>query len=195
MNSKAQQDLAYIREIMDESRSFATVGGNHFIIWGSVLSLALLGTWLRSRGVAWIEPLPLWLACVGGGWLLTFLSIRRRGELALAVHPSARQIRGAWIALGFAMTLTFFLGTLSGSIALAAIPGLSAAFTGVGIYINGMLARIGWLRNLAFAWWACGAAMLLWTGNHTLVLLAVLMIALYVVPGVALNRMAARAGT
>jgi hypothetical protein len=38
--SQAQQDLAYIRQIMDESRSFATVGGNHFIIWGSVLSVA-----------------------------------------------------------------------------------------------------------------------------------------------------------
>ncbi len=193
MTTKAQQDLAFIREIMDESRSFATVGGNHFIVWGGVLSVALFATWLRTRGVALVSPAVVWLVCVATGWLLTAYVIRRQRAVALAVHPSASQIRSAWVALGIAMTLTFFLGTMSGSIALAAIPGLSAAFTGVGIHTNGMLARIGWLKNLAYAWWACGAAMLYWPGNYNYALLAVLMLALYVVPGFLLNGMAARA--
>lgn len=193
MNSKAAQDLAFIREIMDESRSFATVGGNHFIIWGGVLAIALFGTWLLSQGVRGLQALPLWLGCVALGWLLTAVLARRTRTRALTIHHSAGQIRGAWIALGIAMTLTFFLGTLRGSIALAAIPGLSAAFTGTGIYINGVLARISWLRNLALIWWICAAAMLWWTGSHNYLLLALLMLALYVAPGIALNRMAARA--
>ena len=191
-DTQAQQDLAFIRQIMDESRSFATIGGNHFIIWGSALALALFATWLAATGHAALSPMLIWLIAVGGGWLGTGDLIARQRRFASVAHPSGRMIRGAWMALGIAMTLTFFLGTWNGTIALAAIPGLSAAFTGVGIYVNGLLARIGWLRNLAVVWWLSAAAMLQWPGNYTYALLAVLMVALYVVPGIVLNRMATR---
>lgn len=192
-DSQAAQDLAYIRQIMDESRTFATIGGNHFIIWGSVLALALFGTWLVATGHAALRPDRLWLSCIGLGWLLTFLLRRKQMRLALSAHPSARLIGGSWLALGFAMTLSFFLGTWSGSISITAIPGLAAAFTGVGVYVNGMLARIDWLRNLALVWWASAATMLIWTGADSYAAMAALMIALYVIPGFVLNRMARRA--
>ena len=191
--SQAQQDLAFIRQIMDESRTFATVGGNHFIIWGSVLGLALFGTWGVASGHLSLPVGPIWLVCIGSGWALTYRFIRQQKVQAATLHPSARLIGGSWRALGIAMTLTFFLGTYRGSISIAAIPGLAAAFTGAGIYINGMLARIPWLRNLAYLWWASAAAMLIWTGAGTYALMAALMIALYVIPGFVLNRMARRA--
>lgn len=192
-DQQAQRDLAFIRQIMDESRSFATIGGNHFIIWGTVIALALLGTWLRTLGYATPPPLWIWLACVALGWVLTAVLIVRLRRFAAVVHPSGRAIGAAWTALGIAMTLSFFLGTGSDSIGLAAIPGLSAAFFGAGIYINGVLARIGWLRNLALLWWASAALMLYHPGRYSFALLAVLMLALYVVPGIALNCMARRA--
>jgi hypothetical protein len=191
--SQAQQDLAYIRQIMDESRSFATVGGNHFIIWGSVLALALAGTWLVASG-AWSASMSLlWLVCISAGWLLTAWLRWHQSRRALATHPSGINIAKSWMALGFAMTLSFFLGTWSGSLSVAAIPGMAAAFTGVGIYLNGLLARIPWLKNLAWVWWASAALMLIWRSNSVYALMAVLMLLLYVIPGVLLNRMAARA--
>lgn len=32
MQSSTEQDLAYIREIMDESRSFANIAGDYYIL-------------------------------------------------------------------------------------------------------------------------------------------------------------------
>ena len=42
--SKAAEDLAFIRKIMDESSSFAEAGGDQFVVWGAVTGLGMLGS-------------------------------------------------------------------------------------------------------------------------------------------------------
>ncbi|MDW8257817.1 MAG: hypothetical protein RML32_00065, partial [Gammaproteobacteria bacterium] len=66
MTQDAAADLAYIRKIMEESRSFADVGGFSFVWWGSLVGLAALGTWFVLTG-----RFPGGGAAVGALWTVT----------------------------------------------------------------------------------------------------------------------------
>ncbi len=193
MTSKAEQDLSYIREIIDESRSFASFAGDYYILWGVVAGVALLGNFAFAVGSLPWPPFYIWAICVAVGWAGTALLARRDRARDLAIHPSGRLIMLSWVGVGIAMAIALFAGSWSGSIRPPAIPGLAAVFIGLGMGLNGVLARIGWLRNLAVVWWLAALPMLLRPGGYTLLVFAVLVIALHVLPGIALNAMARRA--
>ncbi len=193
----AADDLAYIRQIMDESRAFAEVGGDSFILWGSVTSIGMFATWAiatkllpLSTGMIW----PVWAMVTAIGFIADAVIIRRRRR-QLAKHPSQAHIGGVWAALGISMLLLFFPGQYFGVIKPLAIPSIAASMLAVGVFMTGQLARITWLRNLSAAWWLASATMLAWPGVHTFLWYGLLLLALYVVPGFALNRMIKQAAT
>ena len=188
--SKAQQDLEFIRQIMDESRTFATISGNHFIVWGFAMGLGTLGMWLFTQQYLVVAPWVVWAVCVGVGWAATLWLRQRQQRTALQLHPSAVLVGQIWMSLGFTMTLMFFIGAGSGVLRGAAIPGIAAAIQGAGFFLNGSIARINWLRNLGFVWWAAACVLLMWSGSFVYLLFTALMWSLYVIPGILLNRLA-----
>lgn len=120
--------------------------------------------------------------------------MRRHAARTTVSHPSARLISMLWIAVGIAMTIAFFAGTWSGAVRPVSIPGLASVLIGVSAFMNGALARLLRLRNLAFVWWAGAGLMLYWPGLHVFAIFGMMMFALYVIPGFALNAIARRAG-
>lgn len=194
--SKAAEDLAFIRKIMDESSSFAEVGGDQFIVWGSVTGLAMLVTWaiaaryLPGTGTTiW----ALWFVALAVGFLLSYW--RSRQQQRRPVRSSAnRQIGAVWFAVGMPMLLLFFVGQSYELLRPQAIPATAAALLGTGVYLTGTLARIGWLRNLAFVWWVASIGLMLVHGATVFLVYGLLVLALYVLPGIKLSQMARRAG-
>lgn len=194
--SKAAEDLAFIRKIMDESSSFAEVGGDQFIVWGSVTGLAMLVTWaiaaryLPGTGTTiW----ALWFVALAVGFLLSYW--RSRQQRRRPVRSSAnRQIGAVWFAVGMPMLLLFFVGQSYELLRPQAIPATAAALLGTGVYLTGTLARIGWLRNLAFVWWVASIGLMLVHGATVFLVYGLLVLALYVLPGIKLSQMARRAG-
>jgi hypothetical protein len=194
--SKAAEDLAFIRKIMDESSSFAEAGGDYFVIWGAMTGLAMLATWaiashyLPGTGqVIWGG----WVAAFAAGSLLSYARGRRHKHSVVANNVN-RQIGAAWFAVGMPMLLLFFVGQSYGLLRPHSIPATAAALLGTGIYMTGTLAKIGWLRNLAFVWWVASIALMIVQGATVFLVYALLVFALYVLPGIKLNQMARRAG-
>ncbi len=190
------EDLAFIRRIMDESRSFAEVGGMHFVNWGSVTGFGMFATWGIAAGhlpgngrVIW----GLWVAALAAGFALAYLQGRKERSAPVR-HAVNRQIGAVWFAATMPMLLLFFVGQSFELIPPRAIPSIAAALLGTGIYLTGTLAKIGWLRNLAFAWWVASIGLMLVRGASVFLMYGLLIFALYVVPGFKLNQMAKRAG-
>jgi hypothetical protein len=194
--SKAAEDLAFIRKIMDESRSFAEVGGDQFVVWGSVTGLAMLVTW----GIA-ARYLPgtgntiwaLWFVALAVGFLLSYWRSRQQQRRPVS-NSANRQIGAVWFAVGMPMLLLFFVGQSYELLRPQAIPATAAALLGTGVYLTGTLARIGWLRNLAFVWWVASIGLMLVHGATVFLVYGLLVLALYVLPGIKLSQMARRAG-
>lgn len=191
---KAREDLAYIRELMAETRQATYVGGAYFIVWGLAIGLGLLFTWLF---VSKTLPLPFsgkatmmvtWAVAVGlGGVAMWWWPIRR--EQRMPVQSAGSRLIGlTWAAVGTSLMIVFFVGVGANSLPGYLMNPLSALFIGIGMFMTGTLAGLGWIRNLAFGWWFGGAVMLAAPGLWNLWMMALMLFALYLVPGIVLSR-------
>jgi hypothetical protein len=183
----AAADLAYIRQVMEQTRRYTAAKGVFFIIWGVAVSFALLLTWLQIIGELGGTNFEVWIGTMLAGWLLTLYFAWRQGREAAVPH-NAFLIGMNWTAVGIAMGLAYFVGVPMKSIGFQAVPGLSALFVGVGIFNTGHLAGIRWLAGVGVVWLVCGGLMLAWPGLHTLLFMAVLLFFGQIVPGVLLMR-------
>lgn len=180
----AQEELALIRRLMEESQR---VIGDHawpFIVWGLLITVALVLTYGVVAlgwplGLGWVWGLPM-----GAGWVLS-VWLGWRGRARTPAHTAAGQIlAGIWIGFGIAMTLLFFAGYFGGALPGRSIGGVAAMALGAAYFASGFVPGQSGLRQLAVGWWAGGLVMLLVPGTYTILLMAGLMVALQVVPGV-----------
>lgn len=189
MNSDdARADLAWIRRLMEDTRRATYVSGGYFIVWGIAIGLGLLATWLRIAGHWQVSPFASWIACLALGAAATFWLVRNERREPVEA-PAGRLIGQVWLAMGVSVLVLFFAGVGSGTLDGALMPALACTLTGGAVFLTGTLSGLGWLRGLAGAWWLGATAMLIWPGVHVLLLMGVMLLALYVIPGVVLIRL------
>jgi hypothetical protein len=192
---QAQQDLAFIRDLMQSARRATYLSGAFFIVWSIVSGLGLLGTWLlvtqqltlpfdSGIGVFW-----LWILMDVIGFIGTVLIIRRNHQRAVA-NPAGRMIGLSWFSIAVGILLISIVGGSSGTIPGELMCAISTIFIGMGVFNSGFLSGIQWLRNVAFAWWLGGALMLASPGLWNLWFMALLLFAFYFIPGIVLSRRA-----
>lgn len=188
----AREDLAYLRQLIEDTRQATYVSGQYFIVWGVAVGLGLVATWLGLRGELPISIFLAWIICMAAGGLGTFLLVRAECNLPVQTHAS-RVIGKVWMTMGISMMVLFFAGAATGRIDGHLMLPLSCLLIAGPFYVTGLLARLYWMQFLAFAWWLGAAVMLLWPGMYNLLLMGLLLFALYVVPGIILVRMNLRA--
>lgn len=180
------EDLAYIRDVLDATRAATRLSGSHYLLWGSLIGGGLLLTWLVLErwlpwpfgSIAWIWGAIVALGWAGTGWLLW-----RENERAPAVGRAARQMGLVWAGFGITALLLYFVGSVHGPVPAHALSGLMALCMGLAVWAVGLIAAIGWFRNLALLWWLGGALMLAWPGPHTVLALAAMLLLLFSLPG------------
>ncbi len=74
----ALQDLAYIRQVMEQTRRYTAAKGVFFIIWGVAVSLALLLTWLQITGSLGGSNFLVWGATMLAGITLAHATQMRK---------------------------------------------------------------------------------------------------------------------
>lgn len=186
-HTNAHEDLAYIRDLMDDTRRAAGLSGGYFVLWGLVVGIALVATWLQVVGFLPYRPLLTWVPCLALGALGQAVLVWR--DMGRPVKSRSGRLVGAvWMALGVTQSilLVAFLGfnTLPGHY----MPGIFSSLLGSGIFITGVLAGIPWLRYLGVAWWLGAFSMFAWPGDHVSLLMGGLLLVFYVVPGLVLIR-------
>lgn len=184
----AKEDLAYIREVMSQTQRYTAMSGSQLIFWGLLISVGCLGIWLLDNTANEIILAPLWLIIgIGGGIFSSWLGGREQRRAGVASW-AGKLLGHVWLACGMAYIVLLFIGPVFGPIPYQAGTGISAAITGIGIYLTGTLGGLAWLRNTAWIWWLAAAGMLIWASINTLLVFCGLLLLLYVVPGVLLTR-------
>lgn len=183
----ARNDLAYIREVMSQTRRFTAMSGNQLILWGLLIGLGCLSIWLLVGGPHAGVLGPIWLTIgIGGGLFSAWLGRYEQRRAGLASW-AGRLVGNVWLACGMGYVLLLFVGPMFGPLPHETGTGLAAAITGIGIFLTGTLSGIGWLRNTAWIWWLAAGFMLVRPGLYTLPLFCLLLLFLYVVPGILLS--------
>lgn len=188
--SNAYEDLAMVRQLMEETRELVCEHGKHFIVWGVLIVIALLATYARLVDLAALPVGWIWAAAGILGWIFSFWAGRRDIARAPVRTTAGRLLGGIWIGFGITATLIGVLGLYTGALAPYLLGGLEAALLGFAFFATSFVGRQRWLRWLALGWWAGSLVMLIWPGEHTLLLMAGLLVVLQVVPGVVIHNRA-----
>lgn len=190
MTPDPQTDLAYIRQVMEQTRRYTVVSGSYFVAWGLLISLGLAAVGITHSTAVHLPLNAIWIALIAAGWLYSFWQYRRESQYRSVAGYAKRMNGYIWIACGTAMTTAFILGGITGAVPDTAVGGLSALFLGIGTFMTGVLTDMKWFRNLSAGWWLGAVAMFIWSGAASVWISAALMMLLFVAPGIILSRQA-----
>ncbi len=99
--TSSHDDLARLRAIAEEGRRAPLLGGAHLILWGSVVSAALLFNWAVDMRLLPLPPYSLafsWFGLVFLGWLASRLIAQRQAGTngAFAIGNRIENLVWAW---------------------------------------------------------------------------------------------------
>jgi hypothetical protein len=182
-NRQPEQDLAFIRQLMERSRRVTVLGGHHFVAWGLLLEVGLLLSWLNFEKQLALTPAFIWGPLIVAGYAYTFWAQRRDRAVEGAESRDGYLIGLVWLCFGICSLMVLLADLWFQVIPSRALAGLFATLSGAAFFLHGSLAGIRWLRNVGILWWLAAIPLYLWPGAHTLPAYAVLLLLLQVVPG------------
>lgn len=180
---RAQEDLAMIRRLMEDSRREIVDRGRHFLVWGVIGALGSLLTY--GHAVQWSSFSPgwLWLGLMALGWTASTLIALRETRAARVQTAARRLLSVVSIASAVTITLVALAGMFGGLVAVETLPGLLSVVIGVPVLVAGALAGEGWLQLVGVGWWVGGGIMLFAGGLYSLLLMSAMSLVLMAVPG------------
>jgi len=184
--TQAESEIALIKKIMDDSRRIVCEDGKDYIIWGVLVLIGLIGTylsivWRVYNFIGWI-----WIVTMGSGWIFAITTHWKRDSKEKVKTFAGKVLTVLWISSGIAMSLIGFVAAASKAIGPWSISPLISIVLGVAYAVSGMIYGNKWIRSLAAGWWAGAVAMFIWTGSHSLLIFGLMMVLFQIAPGIVL---------
>jgi hypothetical protein len=195
LDEQARDDLALIRQALDDGHRYATRSGPGMMIWGIALAAGFVATYARVRQWSPLGPAVVWpvAMAVPWAWWLTRMWSRNAGRAAPLRSPTIEALRMLWLGLGIFLTSLTLIVLWSGAHPSDWLAAVAAGAMGAAVFATAWLAAIPWLRWIAVAWWIGEVALFfLRDCSEMLLVAAALMLLLFVAPGAALTIRARR---
>ena len=181
---QAELELSEIKRIMEDSRRIMVDDGTGFILWGSLVAMGLISSYLSVLGyLEWKVTSIAWFALIGLGWLITIFQLRREKKERKAVSFAGKVAGAIWGSAGITMTIIGFVGSYTGLVKGMGISPLMACVLAAAFFVSGVIYNDKTFRYLSFGWWAGALVMFFWYSPHTLLLFALMIIFMQVLPG------------
>jgi hypothetical protein len=195
-SSSAHDELAYIRQIIDNSRLAFVEDGKPYILWGILVPLGMTVTYISALQDHDYGTGYVWIGLTLCGWIYVAWYSRHKVKTQRARSILDRIQSAVWGAIGSMIGLLIVMIYVGHSFGSSELPGinpfyicsLTAILIGIGYFLSGIANDLRWLRNVAFAWWAGAVVMYLWPSIHVLGLYALMIVLFQVVPGIVLYR-------
>lgn len=184
-----RDDLAYIKNIVEQSRRNLCLSGVHLVVWGILVSIALIVSWILALyGIGGLTEWIHWGLVIAGGWLFELI-YHRQVNRKRPVRTYAEKVDGyLWLAIGISLMITGFIGVFTNAIEVQYLSPIISLILAIGYFGSGVIYDVPWLRNLAFGWWGGAVIMFLFPGPFHLLIMAGMMIAFQTIPGFIISR-------
>ena len=191
IDDRVRDDIALIREAIEEGRGYATASGQGLVVWGIALAAGFVATYAFVRGYQSALPpaalLPLAIAVPWAYWRRRVWGRAQGGAPAPSRSPMVVALRMLWLGLGIFLTTLTLAVLWSGEGSADWLSAVAAGAIGTAVFATAWLAGLLWLRWVAVAWWIGELALVaLRHRPEALLLSAGLMLALLAGPGIAL---------
>jgi len=179
----AQQELAFIKKIMNDSRKILIDDGKGFIFWGILVTIGLLLTYLAILG-KWKASMGLmWPGLITFGWIYTIVTEIRRERKRRTKTFAGKIMGGLWFSVGISATILGFVGTYTGAYHGVHISPLISIVLGIGYLLSGLLYGKTWISMLSIGWWAGAILMLFMQNVETILVMIGMMLFFQIIPG------------
>lgn len=187
-----EQELAYIRRIMADSRRTLDENGMWQVVWSGVTMTGIALHYLISYLHIRISPTWLWTALMAAGcaWSLVHGARERRRKRHSTF--AARLLRDVWVACGVGFAVIGFVA--SQRIPYTVLPALFCIVAAIGTFLTSRISGYRLILWTSMAWWLASVLMLVFPNHFNLLWIAGLMGVLMLAPGLYIHR-SARAGS
>ena len=182
-----RDDIAFIRQAIEQGRGYAGRHSLDLLIWGVALAIGYVGTYATVSGWWRINPDWLWAACIVLPWLYSLRLFRSQPRPPRP--PMTQALQMLWVGCGIFLSTFSVAVVLAGDMQQGWFSAVAAGTLGIAFFVSSYLCNLPWLRAVAAGWWV--AALLLYAFRHHIAVLplsAVLMLLLLALPGLLLWR-------
>ncbi|MCE1188753.1 MAG: hypothetical protein LWX56_06375 [Ignavibacteria bacterium] len=185
---QALDELVFIRKVIVDSRKSLGDNGMGYIVWGVIVVLGLIYTYLNISLKWYFHINIFWTLLMAAGWLWSITYFKGRIR-SLKVSTFAGRIIGSiWLSAGVGMTMVAFLATFIGGVSGDYVSPFIAIILMMAYYISGVVSGSKILKLAALGWFF--GAIILFIFSHQIInilLMAILMICFQLIPGLILN--------
>ena len=181
------EELTFIKNIIKESRRSFALSGKPYIFWGILIVFGLLLEILRDFKILNFDYLFfVWIGLIAIGWGYAYYESKKHKKTRKTTSLAGKILGGVWLACGISMTIFGFIGTFSGAIKGIYVSPVLSLVLAIAYFVSGVVNDIKWLRNISIGWWLGGIFMFVYPGQKTNIIMALMMIAFQIAPGIIL---------
>ncbi len=187
-----QEDLSYVKEMIENNRRNLVDNGMMYISNGLFVAVGVVISYiLGSEGRTDLFPY-LWLPLIATLLVVNFF-IQKKKEMKTTKKTFISKIFDAvWFACGIPILIITILHFTTSLISLSGLFIAVSAVLGIGYYLTGVINDLGFMKVLAFGWWAGTVLSILWNyigeEHHLALLFSALVLLLEVIPGIVIYR-------
>lgn len=185
--NRAQEELAFIKKVMQDSQKILTDNGKMYIFWSGCAVLGLAIKFIMQALGIYFHNAWIWIPLIILGWLITFLWRTKHSE-ALVKTFAQRALYGVWTAWGVAIPILAIVAFFFHAVEPWAVPAIIATLLGSAHFASGVITNQTIIRYSGFAWWTGSIAMFVWPGEYAVLLLGVMIVVFQMIPGILLYR-------
>ena len=188
MNEKAAaEELAFIKNIIKESRKSFALNGKPFIFWGFLIVIGLFLEFFRKLFAPEFHYMYfVWILLITAGWLYSYFDSRKCKDKSKTKSIGPKILGSIWLACGITMTIFGFIGTISGAIKGVYVSPVLSLVLAIAYFVSGVIYEYKWLRNLSIGWWTGAIFLFFYPSQYTTLIMALMMIGLQIIPGIIL---------
>lgn len=186
--SEAQQELAFIKKIMEDTQRILIDNGKTYILWSVLAILAIFLKIIKDAFSIMINNLWIYIPILILGWILSYW-LKRKMDSEISVKKFSKTIlEGIWLGWGIAIPILAIIGYVSGAISEWAIPPIIATIFGCTHYASGIVLQNLLIRYSSIGWWIGAIIMFFWPGEYAVALLGIMIFILQLIPGILLYK-------
>jgi drug/metabolite transporter (DMT)-like permease len=184
----AQEELAFIKKIMDDTQKVLIDNGKIYILWSALAIIAIILKLVKEELNIMINNLWLYIPVLVVGSIISYF-LKKKVDMQIPVKKITNRIlKGMWSGFAVTVTILVVIGYISGSVNSWAIPSIIAALIGSIHYSSGIVLQNRLIMYSAPAWWTYAVVTLFWPGAYMVPMLAVMFFVFQFLPAVLLYR-------
>lgn len=186
--NQLQQDISIIKEMIEKTRRQTANSGHLFIFIGVFSALATVGIGLLEIFSLqdFFIPLLILMAVVNG---ITGYFIISNEEKKEKVKDYTRIFFwNVWMVCGLSALLIVFVFPFLNVYSFGAVPIITSVLMGIALFLTGVLFEMNVIKLSSLIWWVGAILLGLYEGPYGFLIIVVVIVVGWLMPGLYLNR-------